>query len=148
MTFASTVQQLAAEASDAALSAFFQAIQTALFGGDLVKLGERLEGIYQQAWSAIIIGVQTEGVGLELFETLVNNTLAVLGPDAEQKVRFQENLQNLQEQAMQDGKPHLAHFVSELHKLLLADGDPAGLGIELSGIHAEIWNQLLSELAS
>ena len=52
---------LSAETSDEQLKALLNIIQLALFGGDPSQLGQHLEGVYRQAWEAILAGLSPEG---------------------------------------------------------------------------------------
>ena len=82
------VQYLAAmstQTTDEELKALLQVIQLGLFGSDLSQLGQNLSGVYREAWEAIVVGVETGGVDPRLFAMIVQNTLAVLGPAADQR---------------------------------------------------------------
>src|SRR6266481_736891 len=68
MTHVHYLTTLGAQASDEQLKALMQTIHMALLGGDLAQLGQDLEGGYHQAWSSIVIGVETGGVDPRLFE--------------------------------------------------------------------------------
>jgi tetratricopeptide (TPR) repeat protein len=58
---AAFMQQLAAsQAPDDEMKALFQAIQLALFGGDLAHLGDTLTGFARQVWELIVAGVQQD----------------------------------------------------------------------------------------
>jgi tetratricopeptide (TPR) repeat protein len=61
MAHAGYVSQLLATAADDDVRHFYNAVQTALFGGDLSQLGQNMTGVFQSAWAAIILGLQTEG---------------------------------------------------------------------------------------
>ena len=76
---------MSAQTTDEALKALLQVIQLGLFGSDLSQFGQNLSGVYRQAWEAIVVGVESGGVDPRLFEMIVQNTLAVLGPAADQK---------------------------------------------------------------
>jgi len=52
---------LAARTTDEELKALINTIQLALFGGDLAQLGQDLNGVYRQAWEAIVAGVEKGG---------------------------------------------------------------------------------------
>ena len=58
------MQYLAAQesqASDAGAKALINTIQLALFSNSLAGLGQDLEGVYRQAWDAIVAGVEQAG---------------------------------------------------------------------------------------
>ena len=50
-----------AQASDEGLKALINTIQLALFSSSLAQLGQNLEGVYRQAWDAIVAGVEQTG---------------------------------------------------------------------------------------
>ncbi len=75
---------IGAQTTDGELKALLQVIQLGLFGSALSQLGENLSGVYRQAWESIVIGVESGGVDPRLFEMIIKNTLAVLGPAADQ----------------------------------------------------------------
>jgi hypothetical protein len=52
---------LVAQSNDAQLQALVHTIMRSLFDGNLESLGHDLEGIYAQAWAAIVAGIQSEG---------------------------------------------------------------------------------------
>jgi hypothetical protein len=58
MAHAQYLTSLATQSGDAQLQALVNTIQTALFGGNLDSLGHDLEGVYAQAWAAIVAGIQ------------------------------------------------------------------------------------------
>jgi hypothetical protein len=60
MAYAQVLTVQAAQTTDEQLKALLTAIQLALFGGDRAQLGQDLEGVYLQAWQAIVAGVESE----------------------------------------------------------------------------------------
>ena len=74
---------MSTQTTDEELKALLQVIQLGLFGSDLSQLGQNLTGVYREAWEAIVVGVESGGVDPRLFEMIVQNTLAVLGPAAD-----------------------------------------------------------------
>src|SRR5581483_8335086 len=54
MAHAQYLSTLATQTTDEGTKQLINAIQQALFGGDLSHLGEPLSGVYRQAWEAII----------------------------------------------------------------------------------------------
>jgi tetratricopeptide (TPR) repeat protein len=129
------------------LKALIHAIQTALFGGDLVLLGAGLVGPYAEACAAIVAGVTYDGLDPRLFATISDNTLAVLGPSIAQRDQWRRELAQLQVQAEQD-KPGLAALTGALGALLDAGGDTQGLGTGLRGIYATTWQTIVEQLGS
>src|SRR6266516_4976626 len=108
------VQYLAAmdsQTTDEELKALLQVIQLGLFGSDLSQLGQNLSGVYRQAWETIVVGVETGGVDPRLFEMIVQNTLAVLGPAADQLDKWRENLTQIRSQAMEGEAQELVALV-------------------------------------
>jgi hypothetical protein len=132
--------------TDEQLKALFQTIQLALFASDLSPLGRDLEGIYAQVWQAITATVEAGGVDPRIFEQLVANTLAVLGPAANRCSEWRSNLAGTLNQATAGGDRNLAALVVALIGLLDANGKPAGLGENLQGIYARTWQTIVERL--
>ncbi|MBP1468426.1 tetratricopeptide repeat protein, partial [Candidatus Chloroploca sp. M-50] len=61
MAHAQSLSQLAGQTDDPQLKLLVTTIQTALFGGKLRTLGQNLEGVYAQAWAAIVAGLSHGG---------------------------------------------------------------------------------------
>ena len=61
MAHAQYLAMQAAQTNDEGLKALIEVIQLALFGGEIGKLGGSLQGVYQEAWRAIVEGVEGEG---------------------------------------------------------------------------------------
>jgi tetratricopeptide (TPR) repeat protein len=57
MAFMQQLITLQAQAPNDEMKALLQALQLALFGGDLVRLGEQLTGFARQIWDVIVAGV-------------------------------------------------------------------------------------------
>jgi len=139
-----TVLPLASQTEDPAQKAFWNAVQMALVGGDLREVGHRLTGVYAQLWAAIVAGVA--GGPPDLLDLLVHNTLAVLGPAADQRNQWRSSLEQLQGQAAAEGDRGLADLAETLLALLAAGGNPAGLGGGLEGRYAHAWQQIMAGL--
>jgi tetratricopeptide (TPR) repeat protein len=137
----------AARATDEGLKAFINTIQLALFGSDLSRLGQNLSGIYKQAWEAIVLGVKTEGVDPQLFEQIVHNTSVVLGPAADKRGEWRDNLTQIRSQAIDTGAQQLVALVDAVIGLLDAGGNPTGLGTGLTGIYAKTWQKIVQGLS-
>jgi hypothetical protein len=60
MAFVQQLAALQAQTPDDEMKALFQAIQLALFGGDLAHLGGTLTGFAQQVWEWIVAGMQQD----------------------------------------------------------------------------------------
>jgi hypothetical protein len=58
MTHAQYLTTLTRQSEDAQFRALVNTIQHALFGGSLDNLGNDLDGVYAQAWAAIVAGIQ------------------------------------------------------------------------------------------
>ncbi|MBX0330682.1 tetratricopeptide repeat protein [Oscillochloris sp. ZM17-4] len=147
LAHAQYLNALATGGDDPDLKALIQAIQTALFGGDLAQLGAGLTGPYAEACAAIVTGVAYDGLAPELVETIGSNTLAVLGSASAQRGQWRRELAQLQAQAAQD-KPGLAALVGALGALLDAGGEPQGLGAGLRGVYAATWQSIVDYLRS
>lgn len=131
------------QTTDERLKALLQVIQLALFGSDLSQLGHNLSGVYREAWEAIVIGVEAEGVDPRLFAMIVQNTLAVLGSSTEKRSKWRDTLVQLQSQAAENDSDRLIALLNAVIGLLDADGNPAGLGKNLTGIYANVIGLLL-----
>jgi hypothetical protein len=148
LAHAQYLSAMTTQATDEGLKALIQAIQVALFGGDRSALGQNLVGVYRQAWEAILLGVETEGIDPELFEALVRNTLAVLGPVPDKKDEWRATLAQIKEQATAEGADQLGMLVDTVIQLIAADGKPTGLGTGLSGIYARTWQEIIRRFPS
>jgi pentatricopeptide repeat protein len=133
-----------AQAGDEDLQAFLGAIQTALFGGDVQEVGQPLRGVYAQAWQAIVVGVK----GDQALEVIAANTLAVLGPAADRRGEWRDNLVDLRNQAVAAGDRGFAGLLEAATGLLDAGGNPAGLGAGLAGVYADAWRAIVDGLAA
>lgn len=60
VTFMQQLVDLQGKAPDDEMQALFQAIQLALFGGDLAHLGDHLTGLARQVWDLIVASVQQD----------------------------------------------------------------------------------------
>jgi len=87
-----------------------------------------------------------DGVDLRLFEAIVRNTLAVLGPASEQRNEWRSNLVDVRNQTTMQGDRNMAAFVDTVIELLDADGRPEGLGAGLQGIYARYWQMIVGGL--
>jgi tetratricopeptide (TPR) repeat protein len=82
----------------------------------------------------------------DLFETLVSNTLAVLGPVPEHLPEWRSVLLQVKEQAEQADERELVALLDAVVGLLDAGGNPAGLGADLTGNYAQVWQVLVEAL--
>jgi tetratricopeptide (TPR) repeat protein len=147
MAHAQYLNQQAAQSQDKELKALIEAIQTALFGGHLAELGADLEGVYRQAWEAIVMGVVTEGVDPRVLETIARNTLAVLEEAGDRRAEWREHLASIRQQAEEGGAAQLVALVEAVMGLLDADGDPSGLREGLEGIYAQTWQAIVERMS-
>jgi tetratricopeptide (TPR) repeat protein len=139
---------LSTETTDGRLIALLQVIQLGLFGSDLSKLGQNLSGVYREAWEAIVIGVETGGVDPHLFATIIQNTLAVLGPAADQRIEWRDELIQIKSQAVEEDERDLVALLDAFIGLLDAKGNPDGLGANLTGFYARTWQTLVEHIPS
>ncbi|MGH2494658.1 MAG: hypothetical protein ACRDIV_08120, partial [Ktedonobacteraceae bacterium] len=147
MGHAQSLMAQAAQTSDEELKALLTVIQLALFSSDLSQLGRDLQGVYRQAWETIAASVEAGGVDPRLFEAVVRNTLAVLGPASNQRVEWRNSLVDLRNQAMAHGDRNMAALLEAAIGLLDAGGNPAGLGEGLQGIYSRTWQRIIQGLA-
>ena len=138
---------MSAQTTDEGLKGLLQVIQLGLFGSDLSLLGESLSGVYRRAWEAIVVGVETGGVDPRLFEMIVQNTLAVFGPVADKRSEWREELIQIKSQAVEGDAQDLVALLDAVIGLLDAGGNPAGLGTNLKGVYARMWQAMVEQLA-
>lgn len=81
-----------------------------------------------------------------LFEAIASNTLAVLGPASEQLPEWRAALLQLKEQATQANDAQLIALLDAVIGLLDAGGNPVGLGADLAGDYAQVWQALVEAL--
>jgi len=146
MAHAQYLNTLAAQTTDEELKKLINAIQMALFGGALSQPGQNLSGVYLQAWQAIVVGVETGGVDPEVFEQLVRNTRAVLGPAADKRSEWRNTLVDVRNQATLQGDQRMVALLDAIIGLLDADGNPTGLGVGLTGLYAQTWQGIVQEV--
>jgi len=135
-----------AQTSDEELKTLLHVIQLALFSNDFSQFGRDLRGVYRQAWETIAVSVEAGGVHLEVFEAIARNTLAVLGPAAQQHGEWRSNLVDLRNQVTAHGDRNMATLLEAVIGLLDSGGNPAGLGPGLKGIYAQTWHHILQGL--
>ncbi len=139
---------VAAQTTDEDLNALITVIQLALFSKDLSQPGRGLKGIYQQAWEAIVVGVESGGVDPRVFDAIEKNTLAVLGPAAHQRSEWRNNLVELRNQSTAMGDRNMVTLLDAVIGLLDAGGNPTGLGVDLKGIYANTWQKIVGKIGS
>ncbi len=135
-----------AQASEEGLKALLQVIQLALFSSDLSQLGRELQGVYRQAWEAIVVGVEADGVDPQVFEQIANNMLAVPGPAASRRSEWRNNLVEVRNGATAHGDRNMTALLDAVIGLLDAGGNPAGLGQGLKGVYARTWQAVVEHL--
>jgi hypothetical protein len=134
--------------TDEQFNALLTTIQQALFGTDLSQLGRDLVGVYRQAWETITATVEAGGVDPHLFETIARNTLAVLGPAANQRSAWQDNLADICNQSTARGDRNMAALLDAVIGLMDAGEKPEGLGDGLKGIYANTWRAIVEHLSA
>jgi tetratricopeptide (TPR) repeat protein len=148
MAYVQYLTAMSAQTTDEGLKALLQVIQLRLFGSDLSQLGRNLSGVYREAWEAIVVGVETGGVDPRLFEMIVQNTLAVLGPAADQVGEWRDELMQIKSEAVEENAQELVALLDAVIGLLDAGGNPAGLGTNLIGMYALVWQTIVVNLSS
>jgi hypothetical protein len=81
-----------------------------------------------------------------LFEMIGSNTLAVLGPVPEKLPEWRAALLQLKEQATQPDNAQLIALLDAVVGLLDAGGNAGGLGADLTGDYAQVWQGLIDSL--
>ena len=145
MEHAQYLSTLASQTNDEDLKTLIAIIQLALFSKDLSQHGRDLKGIYQQAWEAIVVGVESGGVDPRVFDTIINNTLAVLGPASHQRSEWRNNLVELRNQSTAMGDRNMVALLDAVIGLLDAGGNPTGLGVDLKGIYVNTWQKIVGK---
>ncbi len=148
MDHAQYLSMLAAQTTDEDLKALINVIQLALFSTDLSQLGRDLKGVYRQEWETIAATVKAGGVDPRIFETIVNNTLTVLGPSASRLGEWRNNLAGILNQATAQGDHNMVLLLDAVIGLLDAGGHSAELGEGLKGIYAKTWQAIVEKLGS
>jgi hypothetical protein len=146
MTHAGAVAARLAAASDPDLKAFLNAIQMALFGGDLTALGANLSGVYRTAWDTIAQTVEAGSIDPKLLEAIASNTIAVFGAASGQRSQWRDQAGQLRNAATAQGARGLASLMDAVIGLLDANGDPSGLGDGLQGVYARVWAEIVAGL--
>jgi len=139
---------MSTQTTDEGLKALIQNILFALFGGDITRLGQNLDGVYRMVWEVIIHGVEIGGREPLLLELLVQDTVAVFRPvlDEGKKNIWQDFLLRAEMKAIDDDNHELAMLLDAVNGLLNANGNPTGLGVGLTGIYAQTWQKIVSAL--
>ncbi|MFL5658568.1 MAG: tetratricopeptide repeat protein [Ktedonobacteraceae bacterium] len=139
---------IANESTDEDLKALINTIQLALFSKDLSQFGRDLKGVYRQAWEAIVATVEDGGVDPDTFNTIINNTLAVLGPASNQRSEWRNNLVQARNSATAGGNRNMVALLDAVIALLDAGGNAADLGAGLKDIYAQTWQAIVENLAT
>lgn len=140
------VSSQAAALTDADALKFLGVLQQALIAGDAKSTLPTFEGVYESMWEALLHAIERDGVDPDLLNTMMSNTLAVLGNASEHREEWLKHLDDLAGQMHTVGAHRSGAFADALAGLIRADGNPAGLGGSLDGIFAEAWEALLDEL--
>jgi tetratricopeptide (TPR) repeat protein len=139
---------MSTQTTDEELKVLLQVIQLGLFGSDLSQLGQNLSGVYRQAWEAIVMGVETGGVDPRLFEIIIQNTLAVLGPAVDKRNEWRDELIQIKSKSAKGDAQELVALLDAVVGLLDAEGNPSGLGTNLKGVYARTWRTIIEKLPS
>jgi tetratricopeptide (TPR) repeat protein len=133
----------------------------------LVILDERSPSLptdhpYAQAVAAIQDGISAGGLQeddidnkekdsesdeSDIFQLIIQNTIAVLGPAQEKRDEWHQVLTELREQAKEAGVQELNELLNAVIQLLDAEGNSAALGKDLKGVYAQTWKKLVEQLA-
>lgn len=132
--------------TDADALKFLAALQQALIAGSPSLTMPTFEGVYESMWEALLNAIERDGVDPDLLNSMMSNTMAVLGDATEYKDEWLKNLDDLAGQMHAAGAHRSGAFAEALAALIRADGNPAGLGASLDGIFAEAWAALIDEL--
>jgi hypothetical protein len=90
--------------------------------------------------------VDAEQSMTRLFEAIGSNTLAVLGPAPEKLPEWRAMVLQLKEQATQANDVQLIALLDAVVGLLDAGGNASGLGADLTGYYAQVWQGLVEAL--
>jgi len=83
-----------------------------------------------------------------VFNAIINNTLAVLGPASHQRSEWRNNLVVLRNQSTTMGDRNMVALLDAAIGLLDAGSNPTGLGVDLKGIYAKTWQEIVGKLGS
>jgi hypothetical protein len=81
-----------------------------------------------------------------LFDGLITNTLAVLGPMQEQRSEWRDTLVQIRSQATEQDALDLVALLDAIIGLLDVNGNPVGLGEHLTEEYAQVWQTIVSGL--
>ena len=90
--------------------------------------------------------VETGGVDPRIFEMIGSNTLVVLGPAPEKVPEWRAMVLQFKDQAIQAKNEQLVALLEAVVGLLDAGGNPGGLGADLAGYYAQVWQALIGSL--
>jgi tetratricopeptide (TPR) repeat protein len=88
----------------------------------------------------------TENEDENSIRLIIAATAAVLGPNADKKDEWRTVLMQLKQQSLEEGAQETVALWEAFIKLLDADGNPAGLGVGLTGAYAQAWHELIEQL--
>jgi len=72
----------------------------------------------------------------------------VLGPAADKRSAWRENLIQIKDQATEGDAKELVELLDAVIGLLDAGGSPAGLGTNLKGVYARTWQAIVEQLVT
>ena len=100
-------------------------------------------------YAQVVIAIQ-EGIAADnnFYDDLVEKTAAALGPMAERRREWRDYLLQLRSQADQNGQYELRRLFDAVIGLLDAGGNAAGLGMNLTGMFARVWQKLVRRVSS
>ncbi len=154
-TLTETLQDVRRQGVDRQIDVDLYIAVLALLDGQIPSLPD--DHFYTDALTRIQAGIAAAGVqDDELFptaesserlgETIVSNTLAVLGSRRERLSEWRMALLDLKEQIAQADEQQLVALLDAIVDLLDAGGNPAGLGADLAGDYAQVWQALVEAL--
>jgi tetratricopeptide (TPR) repeat protein len=153
-TITGALQDAQEQGADWQIEVDFYAAILALLGGQSPSLPG--DHPYAAALAQIQAGIAAGGVqgdepppdesSTDLFEMIVSNTRAVLGPAQETLPEWRAALLQLKEQATQADERELVALLDAVIGLLDAGGNPAGLGADLAGDYAQVWQAIIDSL--
>jgi tetratricopeptide (TPR) repeat protein len=130
------------DAAGQTLELFNHWLQAMQYGKPLISQADIVDGLQNEE----VVDRQTEN--LDLFDVLIRNTIAVLGPRKDKQQEWHGTLVQMRSQAREQGIHNLVVLLDAIIGLLEAKGNPAGLGANLAGAEAKIWQDIVTHLST
>jgi hypothetical protein len=105
---------------------------------------------YVQVVMNIHDGIARGGIAdedeINLPQLILHNTLAVLGPAPQYRATWLDNLTHIRDEATETNARDFVAWLDAVIALVIANGNPTDLGINLTSNYTELWQQLIAQL--